>query len=603
MRRTLLRILIMDTSPQAKGQASRSVLITGAMKGIGAAAAALFLERGDDVIILDKEPSAANGSNSRFIHIPCDILDESRLAQALKLIECRFAGIDVLVNNVGLFETGSFKRCSAAEWRRLIDANLTSVFLCTKACLGLLREGSVVINISSGLASIPEPEAPAYCAAKAGVEMLTRCLALELAPAGIRVVAVAPGPVASRDDPAREACPAAGRPSFNPLGRFARADEVAQTIFFAASREASYMTGSILRIDGGESACQTAWSSMQELHRSAGVVSKAPVPAGERLDISPMERVRRSAAWVMERARHVRIDGAALENFAGRLSIDAVKESYQWERDFHLTGSRADLIDYVFTVDAMNFGCGFSPLWKARRSGSTYTAVARMLAELRRSGAALDADFASSATPEKIAVLLKIEPEFPLVRMYARSLSELGRWVKRGFGGYQALLDSLPEGRRARLLAELLIGNLSCFNDHALYRGAAVYFYKRAQIVVSDLHLALKSSGSPFLESEVAELTMFADNLIPHVLRKEGVLVYQAPLLERINRSEILPRGSEEEVELRAAGVASVDALTAALRRRGAEVTAAMVDCCLWSSGQDVRYKSEPRHLVQSFFY
>lgn len=318
---------------------------------------------------------------------------------------------------------------------------------------------------------------------------------------------------------------------------------------------------------------------------------------------SPMQRVRDGAHWVTERAALVHIDQHGLERLAQALPLHEIHAAYRWEQPYHLSGPPAELIDYVFTVEAVNFGSGFSPLWKAQRRGTTYTAVAEALKNLRLAGASLGPHFARSASPEEIAQLLGVSSDFPLAVMYARSLNELGLWVAQHWGSYAALLQSLPRGRAAGELVALLADNLSCFNDCASYAGREVCFYKRAQILVSELHVALGAGASPFTPAEIADLTCFADNLVPHVLRKEGVLVYDPELLARIERREAIPAGSAAEVEIRAAGVASVERTVCALRRQGVEVFPAMLDVYLWTRGQQQRYKSEPRHLTETFFY
>jgi len=318
-----------------------------------------------------------------------------------------------------------------------------------------------------------------------------------------------------------------------------------------------------------------------------------------------MQAVRESCARVMEQARRVRIDGEGLMRFAARLRPEELRAAYRWAREYHLSAAPDQLVDYVFTLDALNFGSGFSPLWKARRSGTTYTAVAQALKQLHASGRELNAEFARCATAEEIARLLALEPDFPLVQMYVRSLNELGLWVTHCHASYRGLLQSLPRGGSAALLVRQLTDNLSCFDDRASYGTRDVCFYKRAQILVNDLHLALFNAQSPFEAPEIAALTCFADNLVPHVLRKEGVLFYDDQLLAQIERGEALPAGSPGEVEIRAAGVVAVERLVQALAdlEPGGGVFPAMLDAYLWSVGQQQRYKAERRHLTPSFFY
>ena len=317
-----------------------------------------------------------------------------------------------------------------------------------------------------------------------------------------------------------------------------------------------------------------------------------------------MEAVRRSTARVVARASSVRLCEARLVEFGKTLEPEQVRAAYRWESDFHYQGDPRRTIDYVFTLNAMNFGSGFSPQWKAKREDSTYKAVAASLKRHLESGGGCDARFAANATLESICQLLGMDPELPLASMYVRSLNQLGTWVLERVSGYSRLLESLHSPGRAAALVALLAQNLSFFGDKAEYDGDTVHFYKRAQILVSDLHLALAGRGHGFFP-DLEELTMFADNLVPHVLRLEGVIEYKPGLLQRIEGGELFAPGSPEEIEIRAAGVQAVEGLCRVLREERGEtcICPAMLDVFLWNAGQDRRYKSRPRHLCQTFHY
>ncbi len=140
------------------------------------------------------------------------------------------------------------------------------------------------------------------------------------------------------------------------------------------------------------------------------------------------------------------------------------------------------------------------------------------------------------------------------------------------------------------------------FHDVARYDELEVPFWKRAQLTASDLAIAFEGRGYGFFE-DLDGLTAFADNLLPHVLRLEGVLEYAGDLLERIERGEELASGSPEEVELRAAAVFAVEELVTVLRAQGVRATARELDHWLWHRGQQPRFKAYPRHRTRSVFY
>jgi hypothetical protein len=136
----------------------------------------------------------------------------------------------------------------------------------------------------------------------------------------------------------------------------------------------------------------------------------------------------------------------------------------------------------------------------------------------------------------------------------------------------------------------------------ARYRGRDVPLYKRAQLLAADLAIAFGGTG-PGAFDDLDRLTLFADNLVPHVLRVDGVLAYDDQLLRRIDAGELIPAGSLEETEIRAVAVHAVERLVPALRRLGAPVTARLLDYHLWNRGQGVHYKSRPRHRTRTIFY
>jgi NAD(P)-dependent dehydrogenase (short-subunit alcohol dehydrogenase family) len=255
--------------------AGKVVLVTGAAAGLGLVIAREFKARGARTFVVDDDPHAlAAIAGEGFDAIRADVRREADMAQAARTVQTRCAQLDVLVNNAGGFTPCDFAALDAARWRAAIELNLDSVFVCAKAFVPLLAAGGCTVNISSSLARIAEPAAPAYCAAKAGVEMLTRCLALELAARRIRVVAVAPGPVeiegaekcGAQPVKDREGSPAGfDERRFNPSGRFARPAEVAALVCFVASSEAGFMTGNVVSLDGGESAIPAAWSVLHRL--------------------------------------------------------------------------------------------------------------------------------------------------------------------------------------------------------------------------------------------------------------------------------------------------------------------------------------------------
>ncbi|MBO4226567.1 SDR family NAD(P)-dependent oxidoreductase [Bradyrhizobium neotropicale] len=235
-------------------------LVTGAARGIGLATARRFLAEGWRVALLDIERELLNEAVASLkqaentLALPCDVSDAVAVAAAVATVEKRFGRLDALVNNAGVAVFAPLLETSDADWSRILAVNLTGPFLCAKAAAPLMREhgGGAIVNITSISAVRASTLRSAYGTSKAGLAHLTKQLAVELASLGIRVNAVAPGPVDTAM--AKAVHTAAIRADYHdaiPLNRYGLEEELAEAIFFLSSDRASYITGQILAVDGG----------------------------------------------------------------------------------------------------------------------------------------------------------------------------------------------------------------------------------------------------------------------------------------------------------------------------------------------------------------
>ena len=189
-----------------------------------------------------------------------------------------------------------------------------------------------------------------------------------------------------------------------------------------------------------------------------------------------------------------------------------------------------------------------------------------------------------------------------LMEKFAQALNDLGRLVVDRYGGiYAALVES------AHGCAETLVEKLAAmpfFADVAMWRSRRVPFYKRAQLMAADLALVFGNQGWGKFH-DLDELTIFADNLVPHVLRVDGVLAYDRDLARQIEREELIPPGSDAEVEIRACAVHAVELLVKEIQAAGEAATSASLDFLLYNRGQSFpQYKSaKPRHRTRTVFY
>jgi hypothetical protein len=307
-----------------------------------------------------------------------------------------------------------------------------------------------------------------------------------------------------------------------------------------------------------------------------------------------LDEVRTSCTQVAADARWVRIDMDALagDEFLAKIAAPAPQGSPAELDPMHhyLEGEPVDVADYLLALDAINFGSGWFPTLRKRLDGglpvSGYFTVAWGLTDYVRAqhmagnGWALDGAWLRAVDTRTIAGMLGQRPDHELMSLYAQALRALGRFL-----GERRALDLVAEcGGSAERLAQALARGMAMFDD----RG----FYKRAQIAAADLALAGVASFA-----DLDRLTIFADNLVPHVLRCDGILVYDESLAARIDAGELLPQGGPER-EIRACAVHACELLSA---RTG--IPPRVLDHRLWNRGQAPEYKARPRHRCRTVFY
>lgn len=259
-----------DTGPKPRTDVGelngRTALVTGAASGIGRATARRLAEAGARVILADRDAARLPEAMTELTAGPhrsvvIDVTNEDDWQTLAEDIGNSGAGLDILVNNAGFGTFRSIADTSLAQWRSIIAVNLDSVFLATRALLPLLARspaGGAIVNMSSIRGIAAAPNAASYCAAKGGVRLLTKAVALECAALGngVRVNSIHPGHIHTPLTAAAHADEATHRLLLAdiPIGRMGTADEIADAILFLASDRSRYMTGAELVVDGGSTA-------------------------------------------------------------------------------------------------------------------------------------------------------------------------------------------------------------------------------------------------------------------------------------------------------------------------------------------------------------
>lgn len=240
-------------------------IVTGAGSGIGRATAELFAQEGADVVVADFRADAAmqvvqsilaKGGDAIFAAV--DVSIESQVVDMVELARKEYGRIDVLVNAAGILKFGTVLETTKEDWERLLSVNLTGTFLCCKEAIPIMKEhgGGSIVNISSSTGSYAAGRnSAAYVASKGGVALLTKAMAADHASDNIRVNAIAPGPTDTAMLRENMSTDAVNRFAETfPMMRLGKPEEIACAALFLACGEASFVTGAVLSVDGGQTA-------------------------------------------------------------------------------------------------------------------------------------------------------------------------------------------------------------------------------------------------------------------------------------------------------------------------------------------------------------
>jgi hypothetical protein len=302
------------------------------------------------------------------------------------------------------------------------------------------------------------------------------------------------------------------------------------------------------------------------------------------------DRVRAACARVAGLAGSVRIAEPAIEPYATALA-DLPEPA---PSGLPLPGGDRELhAAFVLCLDAINFGSGWWPTIRKRPGCSGYSTVEAGLAERFGDKGAWPVQELTGLSAAEVAGVIGQDPSHPLMEQYAGALRDVGeRVLAEHAGSFAAVVDAA--GGSAVNLADLLAG-WDAFADVSTYDGRPVPFFKRAQIAAADID---RFGVASLRDTE--RLTAFADNLVPHVLRVDGILRLDPTLEEAIDGEALLVHGSPEEVELRACAVHAIELLSMAT---AGQLSPAQVDAALWNRGSGAAYKSRSRPRSRNTAY
>jgi len=317
--------------------------------------------------------------------------------------------------------------------------------------------------------------------------------------------------------------------------------------------------------------------------------------------------IRRAVADVAAQAAHVRLNEERIADFT--LGLLKTRRAQMTSLDTQTLGGGTapeQKAAYALALDAINFGSGYFEL--ARQSGAALE-YADLALHLRRAfddggfdAPAVWADVTAARCHDIFRIPAGAHPQLDeLMILFARHLQETGQRILTDYAGKTLHLLEAAE-RSAEKLASL-VAAWQGFADLADYRGRVVPIYKRAQIFAADVWLSLGGTGLADF-SDMHRLTIFADNMVPHVLRHAGVLIYDSALAARIDANEDIPAGSDAEIELRAVALHAVERMRDAAHAAGyTDITAVNLDHILWNRGYEPDLIALPRHRTLTVFY
>ncbi len=232
---------------------NKIAIVTGGSAGIGKAIAEKFIEEGAKVVFSDINEVDVSQHGNKALFKKCDVSKSSEVDELVSFCLERFGGLDIMVNNAGIGTMADITTITDEEWQKVININLSGVLYGARAASRVMKEGGSIINMSSILGSVGFANSIAYCAAKGGVNQITKAGALDLSKKGIRINSIAPGFIKTNMTKGIQE-DETGSDFINlmtPMGHMGEVSDIANAAVYLASDDAKYVTGSILYVDGG----------------------------------------------------------------------------------------------------------------------------------------------------------------------------------------------------------------------------------------------------------------------------------------------------------------------------------------------------------------
>ncbi len=314
--------------------------------------------------------------------------------------------------------------------------------------------------------------------------------------------------------------------------------------------------------------------------------------------------IRESCARVADLAKSVRINRESLKTYAAELPVEIALAPVM-DQESHFCDDPETMLVYFLVLDCINFGSGWFSMLELEPDceNGYFTISTRLKDDFCRRGS-YSADFLQRIDAGECCSIFRQSPDntqaLELMHLFAVALNALGELLNRDFSGSCRCLIDTADGSAAAL-AEILL-QMPFYRDVFKYEGQNVYILKRAQITASDLHIAFSGKSYGRFD-DIGDLTIFADNLVPHVLKIDGMLTLSPELESAIAAGQPLESGCREEIELRACSIHAVELLREEFSSLGTAVSSQGLDYLLWNRGLAERYRAKPTHITRCFYY
>lgn len=320
--------------------------------------------------------------------------------------------------------------------------------------------------------------------------------------------------------------------------------------------------------------------------------------------MSIFDEIRQQARLVAEKAQHIRIHHDKLDAYIAALPLEKV-DNPPLDPAVHYVGREWDTVAFFLTLETINFGSGYFPHLETHGHESGYFTVAAALrAHYQQHGPMTARELRQLSGRDCASIFQQSwenEPIRELMELFAEALNQLGQFLEEKFEGKVEAFWEACDHSAAKLVA--LLTQIPCFNDRASYGDLSIPFFKRAQICVADTSLAFSNKGLGYFH-DLDQLTIFADNMVPHVLRCDGILEYKEDLAAIVDKSILVEAGSEGEIEIRACAIHVVELIKQKLAQQGIHLRSMDLDYLIWNRGLDSFYeKAFPIHLTRTTFY